>query len=738
MVKNCPCCGLENNSKNKFCIGCAASFSHAKNTVPFLSQKVLKKEYRVIRVVEEKDQVSDFFGGDGDSIFIETVSGATVESILEKDGNPGLAEEKVVIWIKEILHILRYLHSQTPSILYKHISPSNIIITDYGCARLLEQGRGSDRGIDFKTDINSLGKTMYFMLTGVKYDDGFTRIPPAVSPALANIIMKSLDRNRTFSSAFEFQQSLDMVSLTPSFQLVQSNITSPLSSRVQENIPPAPPVPVKETPSRATTISSSYNRNYSHPVSLYQVQSPISPVVTIKHYPPSSAKTLSYIKIFFLIFFIALLAGGFFGGKEGIFRVWSFWGRSSYEEGNYDKALEYYDKALGLKPESFETWDLRGLAFFKKKKFAEAMDCFNKSLELNPEYVDALVNKGNVLQNEKKYEEAIECYDKALKYDEKNTAAWYNRGCALGVQGRYEEAIGCYVTVTILDPKHYPAWHNKGFALTKEGKYEEAVKSYTEALNINPYYAEAWYNKGYALSQLWKYQEAITCYDEALRIKPDYSEASRAKKIALYNQGESFYKKGEYKEAAYRYEKALEIDPGFTRAKEKLKEALYKLGNDLCALGKYEEGFLYFDQALALDPKFKKARNKKRDILYGMGNKYYDKKDYASAIAFYDRVLEVDPTFKEAKRKKADAFYYTGNALYSMGQYADAATYYTQACNLFPDDLTYYRAKDNALRELEAISAAIKEEQEQYYYNQGSDTHYYYNYKTGETTTYKK
>jgi serine/threonine-protein kinase len=143
-------------------------------------------------------KVSDYFLHDGrDYLVMDFVSGRDLRDLLEEARGQGkfLPEEDVLAWAGQLCDALEYLHSQDPPVLHRDIKPANIKLTptgtiklvDFGLVKLLApddnqtitvlQGRGTvqytpleqyggDTGhTDARSDIYSLGATLYHLLT---------------------------------------------------------------------------------------------------------------------------------------------------------------------------------------------------------------------------------------------------------------------------------------------------------------------------------------------------------------------------------------------------------------------------------------------------------------------------------------------------------------------------------------------------------------------------------------------
>lgn len=176
-------------------------------------------------------RVTDHFviEGEGQYLVMDFIQGTDLRERLESEGS--IPEEECLPWFLEISDALAYLHTRTPSILHRDIKPGNIkvmpegraMLVDFGLAKVVESGGATTTGAkamtpgfsppeqygtgrtDPRTDVHSLGATIYAALTATIPEDSLERAMgreeltplrkrnPEVSPALARVVSKALN-----------------------------------------------------------------------------------------------------------------------------------------------------------------------------------------------------------------------------------------------------------------------------------------------------------------------------------------------------------------------------------------------------------------------------------------------------------------------------------------------------------------------------------------------------------------
>ncbi len=182
----------------------------------------------------------------GQYLVMDYIEGEDLRQRMERLGT--LPEEDVILIGAAMCDALAYLHSRKPPILHRDIKPGNVKITpegniflvDFGLAKVVQGSQATTTGAramtpgysppeqygtartDPRSDIYSLGATLYAALTGVIPEDGLARAMdnaqltpvrkrnPNVSRRLAAAIEKAMavDPDDRFQTAEEFKKAL--------------------------------------------------------------------------------------------------------------------------------------------------------------------------------------------------------------------------------------------------------------------------------------------------------------------------------------------------------------------------------------------------------------------------------------------------------------------------------------------------------------------------------------------------
>jgi DnaJ family protein C protein 7 len=132
-------------------------------------------------------------------------------------------------------------------------------------------------------------------------------------------------------------------------------------------------------------------------------------------------------------------------------------GRALYMQGENDKAIQHFRKALGFDPDFKEAVKYLRLVQrldrmkeagnyeFKAGHYQAALNKYTQALEIDP---DSRSTNAKILQNRalcnnklKRYSEAIEDCDKALKLDPSYLKAKKTKASALGLAGQWEDSV---------------------------------------------------------------------------------------------------------------------------------------------------------------------------------------------------------------------------------------------------------------------------------------------------------
>ncbi|MDD5406454.1 MAG: tetratricopeptide repeat protein [Sulfurovaceae bacterium] len=69
-------------------------------------------------------------------------------------------------------------------------------------------------------------------------------------------------------------------------------------------------------------------------------------------------------------------------------------GDNQYANGNFDKAIEFYTKAISINPNNAIAYNNRGLVYYELKDYSTAINNYNKAISMKPNDLGTIINRG--------------------------------------------------------------------------------------------------------------------------------------------------------------------------------------------------------------------------------------------------------------------------------------------------------------------------------------------------------
>jgi len=260
---------------------------------------------------------------------------------------------------------------------------------------------------------------------------------------------------------------------------------------------------------------------------------------------------------------------------------------SLHQAGDFQGALQRYNRILNDHPNQPDTLYLAGTALFQAGDTAQSLKFLEESVKVSPDNPDAFNNLAGLYKHLKREEEAIIAYRKAIAIKPDYADALNNLALTLNQLGRGEEALPVYETLVTLAPSHALAFLNLGGIYIDMGRIEEGEAALRRAIEIKPDFADACNNLGIFLIMRGRHEEAEAFLRQAIEINPAHGDA-------LCNLGVVLKDQGKLEEAETTLLKALEAAP-------ENAPALNNLATVYTALGEAQKCADSFHKASELD-----------------------------------------------------------------------------------------------------------------------------------------
>ncbi len=255
---------------------------------------------------------------------------------------------------------------------------------------------------------------------------------------------------------------------------------------------------------------------------------------------------------------------------SGLGSIYFFKGKLLSVSGDYQAAVQAYQRSISSDPKFARTYVELGSSFLALEKYSDAEAAFKQAMAIEDDSC-ASCGLGMVYHRQGREDEAAKTLKKAISLNPKDTCAYDQLGRMYYDLGQYTESIEAFRQEVELQPSSV-AYHFLGNGYYFTEKLEDALAAYQEAIRLTPNYEEAYIELGKVYIRLGCHADAIDSYQHALKLQPDDV-------IAHVGLGFTQFKQGNKDAAMRQYRILRELDPKW--AERLLREINAQKSHDL-------------------------------------------------------------------------------------------------------------------------------------------------------------
>ena len=556
---------------------------------------------------------------------MEFVPGQSLDKMLEKNKGP-LNEEDVIKWMMQVCEALSYIHSFNPPIILRDLKPGNVMVTpsgdvqliDFGIARRFDpnkrtntenlgtisyaspehlgsltspgqrrspQNPGKLVQTDARSDIYSLGATMYHLLTNYEPDPIQTpatgsirvknprlrivRVGNTVVCPVEQVIIKAMQQNpdQRFQNAEAMRTALQhcLPNYAPPSTVQIPAVTSanatilvptnglicprcgfqnrpgakfckrdgqPLTQGATAVPPQARVQYAARAPIQARPIASQPIR--ARPVAVSAP--PASDPATASRSGLQQLNNKNYVEAINQ-FRLALSFGKpSYDVLYNLGRAYRQYGQSVKEKNkkvfneNLKLAAEQFEQAIRLKADALDAFFQLGMSYRDLALYAQASATFKKAQQLAPQDPAIYYQLGMVAMEQGYNRDAEKYFQQGLKINPEHALILASLGHLYIKMGRARSAISTLLQATQREPALPDGWYELGRAYMETREWQLALNAFGRALQLNNDAVNTYSAMASCYLKMNKRSEARQKVDQALQLDQSNAEALRVKK----------------------------------------------------------------------------------------------------------------------------------------------------------------------------------------------------------------
>lgn len=372
-------------------------------------------------------------------------------------------------------------------------------------------------------------------------------------------------------------------------------------------------------------------------------------------------------------------------GKEPEVKSYAlvYLGAIADDEGRYNLAIDYYNRAIKFFPRNFYAHYNMAIAFRHKGMYPEALEELKLARKIRPDLVDIGILKGEIEFETSDFPAAEETL-KGVVEKQPDALAYYNLGIVYKKQGEFAQAKSAFLRAMEVpgSPEAvYKAAAQIGIIYGTQGDYANAEVYFRKALTLQPKNPKYHYNLALVRYKAGDTEGAIASLKESMKYGSENpktymyisklyeklgrdheaeeslrkaAEAAPMDVVILNQLSDVLIKNGKWSDAVATLKKILNISPNILDR----SHALYNLGNVYMEIGDYDSSKKALEKAHNLD-------SVNEGTLLALGNLYHLQGDSHKTIDLYKEALKINPDATAILKA-------LGILYYKLGLYSEA------------------------------------------------------------------
>jgi len=161
-------------------------------------------------------------------------------------------------------------------------------------------------------------------------------------------------------------------------------------------------------------------------------------------------------------------------------------GKAFWQQGEPDRAIAVYSRALALNPDYTEAYYDRACVYAQQRQYDQALADYSRSLDLNPDQAQALNTRGAIYKMRGEYDLALRDFNRALDLAPNFAYAYFNRGVTYELRGQFDQALADLSRTLDLNPNYAEAYEQRGKVYAQQGYPDRAESDFAKARKLSP------------------------------------------------------------------------------------------------------------------------------------------------------------------------------------------------------------------------------------------------------------